>query len=353
MTSGNGTDAAMTSQTPHNSPFNAAIETDPEIASTVITLTHEDTHDPKRNITVCIAPDLGSNMFRFRIGEHDIIYCESDLLKRRAFTGNFVLWPLPGRIKDKKYTYRGQEYSLADVKVPHHDPNLVHGLVFNQQWQYEKPVIAQDSVSVRTYIDVTPHSPFYKSYPFESRFSLDYVLSNDGVSINYTVSNHGSKDMPFGFSLHPYFSTLSGKENTHVTLLADAVMETDNSLLPTGRVLSVDGIMYAMFDLRQPMPIAQLKLDHTYTGIHTHESAIIEYKEQGMALHIAASPDFTHAVIFTAPFEAGGPFFCLEHQTCSADAVNLHAQGHNDIAHLLEVHPGETSTGTIEYKITM
>jgi aldose 1-epimerase len=237
------------------------------------------------------------------------------------------------------------------LKRPAEDDILIHGLVFDQQWQYEVPVVGQDFVSVTTYIEITPESPFYKHYPFDSRFSLNYALRKDGVSISYKVSNHGSKDMPFGFALHPYFSTLSGKDNTLVTVPANSVMEADNKLLPTGRILPLDGIMYAMFDLRQPVPIAHLKLDHVYTDLRKNESAIIEYKKQAMQLRISASSEFTHVVMFTPPPEADGPFFCLENQTCSTDAINLHARGLNKIAHLLEVPPGETSTGSIEYKL--
>ena len=194
---------------------------------------------------------------------------------------------------------------------------------------------------------------FYDGYPFESRLSLTYVLRKSGVSISYTVQNHGTHDLPFGFALHPYFSTLSGKDNTLVTVPVNAVMEADITLLPTGRILPLDGIMYKMFDLRQPVPIAHLKLDHVYTDVHKNGRAIIDYKEQAMQLCISASDDFTHTVVFTPPPEVDGPFFCIEHQTCSTDALNLHAQGLREMAHLLEVHPGESSTGFIEYEVVL
>lgn len=351
MTAENEKDTGREREVPNTRSYDAKVGMDDEIESTVVTLSYEDRDDPARNITVCIAPDLGSNMFRFRVGKYEIIHCEFDLLKRKAFTGNFVLWPLPNRMRDKTYRYHGQSYSLEGVKRPYEDAFLIHGLVLDQQWQYEMPIIGQDFVSVKTSIDITPQSPFYEGYPFDSRLSLTYVLRKNGISINYTVYNHGAKDLPFGFALHPYFSTLSGKDNTLVTVPANSVMEADVTLLPTGRILPLDGIMYKMFDLRQPVPIAHLKLDHVYTDVHAHGHAIIEYKEQAMRLSLSASNEFTHAVVFTPPPEVDGPFFCLEHQTCSTDALNLHAQGLTEMAHLLEVHPGETSTGSIEYKL--
>ena len=351
MTAEHEKDAIREREVLHTSSYDAKVGMDEEVGSTVVTLSYEDKDEPARSITVCIAPDLGSNMFRFRVGEYDIIHCELDLLKRKAFTGNFVLWPIPNRMRDKTYTYQGQSYSLKAVKRPYDDAFLIHGLVLDQQWQHETPLIGEDFVSVKTYIDITPESPYYEGYPFESRLSLTYMLRKNGVSIHYTVHNRGVKDLPFGFALHPYFSTLSGKDNTVITVPANSVMEADATLLPTGRILPLDGIMYTMFDLRQPVPIAHLKLDHVYTDVHKNECAIIDYKAQAMQLSITASNEFTHAVVFTPPPEVDGPYFCLEHQTCSTDALNLHAQGLNKMAHLLEVHPGESSIGFIEYEV--
>ncbi|HZS77742.1 MAG TPA: aldose 1-epimerase [Ktedonobacteraceae bacterium] len=330
----------------NNSHYATQIAFDAELDSTVISLFYQDRANPARNIEVSVAPDLGSNLFRFRVGEHDIIYCEPALLKRKDFTGNFVLWPFPNRMRDKRYTYQGQSYSLEGLKRPQGNDVLIHGLVFDRPWQHEQPLADQDSASVTTCIDFGPESPFYEGYPFESRLSLTYTLTKNSVTVTYNVQNKGAKQMPFGFALHPYFALLSGKENTLVRIPTNYVMEADDELLPTGRLLKLEGIMYAMFDLRAPVPVGHLKLDHVYTGMRKNESALIEYRQQAMKLHLITSGDFTHMVIYT-PTEA--PFFCLENQTCSTDAVNLHQQGLMEEAHLLELSPGESSTGFIRY----
>jgi aldose 1-epimerase len=270
-----------------NSPFFAEVKFEREIDSTVISLAYNDREMPSRSILVAIAPDLGSNMFRFKIGEHEIIHCEPHLLKQKDFTGNFVLWPLPNRVKDKRYVYQGQTYSLAGLKRPAGNDILIHGLVFDRQWQFDPPVVRQDSVSVRTSIEINPASPFYQGYPFDSRLALTYTLTSNSVTVSYNVQNNGSLDMPFGFALHPYFSTLPGRGGALVGIPANYVMEADNELLPTGRLLDVRGVMYAMFDLREPVPVANLKLDHVFTGLRKNEGAVIVYPEQAMRLHIA------------------------------------------------------------------
>lgn len=351
MTAQNRNGSSSEPEATNNSTYTAQVDFDRNLNSTVISLSSKDRRNPSRSVVVSIAPDLGSNMFRFRVGEYDIIYCEPNLLKQKDFTGNFVLWPLPNRIKDKRYIYQGQIYSLAELKRPRGNDVLIHGLVFDRPWQYEMPVSRRDSISVTTYIDVTPESPFYQGYPFDSRLSLTYTLAQQSVTVIYQVENVGTRDMPFGFALHPYFSTLSGKGDTLVSIPSNYVMEADDELLPTGRLLDVRGIMYAMFDLREPLPVASLKLDHVYTGLHKNESAVIEYRKQAIKLRILASEEFTHLVIYTPPPEEDAPFFCLENQTCSTDAINLHNRGLQEMAHLLELHPGESSNGFIQYAL--
>src|SRR5579884_3087318 len=333
-----------------NGPYSAQIAFDHQLDSTVISLFYRDGNNPARSIEVGIAPDLGSNLFRFRVGQYDLIYADPALLRQKDFTGNFVLWPLPNRVRDKQYVYQGKRYSLAGLKRPRGNAVLIHGLVFDRQWQYEQPVVRQDAASVKTFIEITPQSPFYEGYPFESRLSLVYTLTKEAVTVSYTVEDTGAQEMPFGFALHPYFSTLSGKDETLVSLPARAVMEADEDLLPTGRVLDVTGVMYAMFDLREPVPVGNLKLDHVYTEIERHASALIDYRKHGLRLRISTSEDFTHIVIYTLPEEVA-TYFCLENQTCSTDAVNLAAQGLEKIAHLLELHPGEVHSGFIRYAV--
>lgn len=333
------------------SSYSAEISRDAELDSTVLSLFYKDSAQPERAISVSIAPDLGSNMFSFRVGEHNLLYCDRELLKRMDFTGNFVLWPFPNRIRDKRYTYQGHAYSLQDVRRAQGNSVLVHGLVMDQPWQFERPVVEENAVHVTTFVDINEEAPYYKAYPFESRLSLTYTLTKSGVTITYLVQNKGSKDLPFGFALHPYFSTFAGKQDTLVSIAADAVMEADDELLPTGRVFDVDKVMYAMYDVREPQPIGNLKLDHVYTNVNKHAPALIDYKNSGLQLLISTTQDFTHVVLFT--LTGGNPYFCLEHQTCATDAINLHNQGseRQKMAHLLEVHPGESSTGTIQYAL--
>src|SRR5689334_18286341 len=144
-----------------NRLYTAEVGQDEALQTTTISLSFTDQSDKSRNTLVCIAPEIGSNLFRFLVGEHDLIYTNQALLKKRDYTGTFVLWPFPNRVRDKRYTYQGQQYSLEDVHRPGGDAALVHGLVFDRPWQYSQPVIGPDAVSVTTYVDINAEGLYY------------------------------------------------------------------------------------------------------------------------------------------------------------------------------------------------
>jgi aldose 1-epimerase len=333
-----------------NRLYTAEVGQDPALGTTTISLFSTDQSDSALNILVCIAPEYGSNLFRFRAGEHDLIYTDHELLTNRDFTGTFVLWPFPNRVRDKRYTYQGQSYSLENVHRPGGYSTLIHGLVFDRPWHYSQPVIGPDAVSVTTYIYVNAESPYYTSYPFDSRLSLTYTLSGTELSVTYQVHNQGARTLPFGFALHPYFSTFADKHDVSISIAAQAVMEADDDMLPTGRIFDVSKVMYAMYDLREPVRVDYLKLDHVYTQLKKPALSIVDYTTLAMQLHISATDDFTHQVIFT-PQQL--PSICIESQTCSTDAINLHQQSTalREAAHLLEVQPGATFSGDLRYSV--
>jgi len=326
--------------------YSAGVRTDPELNTSIVELSYTDPVDPAHNLLACIAPDLGSNLYRFRAGEHELIYCEEEKLKKRGHTGIFVLWPFPNRVRDKQYSYRGQRYSFADV--PRTQGALIHGLVYDRSWDYEQPCADVQSASVTTFVEMDLDSPYFSAFPFPSRLSLTYTLSAAGVTVAYSVQNTGTQALPYGFALHPYFHLLGGAERTLVSLPAGHVMEADAELLPTGRLLDVRSTMYAMFDLSQPTLLSHLKLDHVYTDLLQGRESLIDHPGFGLRIRISASPDFTHTVIYTP---AHSPYFCLENQTCSTDAINLHQRAMQDIAHLLELQPGEEAGGFIRYTV--
>lgn len=289
----------------------------------IITLSNAD-------ISVRIAPDKGSNMFAFTYKGHEIIYHEPELLESCGFTGNFVLFPTPNRVENATYSWNGRVITQKKNGVP----VLIHGLVFDEQWK----VTQQSQTSVTTSISLTE--------PFVCTLRLTYSLKQDGIRITYSVINDGDERMPFGFALHPYFSRLSGDDQTYITIPAKSWMESPtDTLLPTGKLIDVSDKPY---NVLSPRPIGELSLDHVYTDLIPNEYATIDYSTMGMRVTLKTSDDFTHMVVYTGHKGA----VCIENQTCSTNAINLYNRGLTKESHLLVLEPGATHTGFVCYEIS-
>ncbi len=335
-----------------NQPYKAESFFNNDLQSEVVRLEHAGADG---DITaVEIAPERGSNMYRFQSGEHEIIYGDRELIRNGYWSGNFVLWPLPNRVRGKEYNFEGKTISLQDVRRKEGNEPLIHGLVDDKPWSYSELDADESSARVTTSYEILPDGPEFRHYPFPGKLSLEYVLTDKGVRVGYTVENLGTGNMPFGFALHPYFTVLSGLEKTLVTLPANSIMEADKELLPSGRLIPMGEQEY---DLRRPTPIKGLFLDHVFTDLQLGTPAVIDYTTLGKRLTLDSSPDFTHMVLYSEAAEEKN-FICLENQTGSTDMINLHERavqtGDSALqkaAHLLVLGAGATHQGYIEYSL--
>lgn len=316
-----------------------------ESAERVLRLGFQTAH-PEDKVIAEISPCYGSNLFRLQLGGLDLIHCDKKLLRKGDFTGSFVMWPIPNRLRDKRFSWNGRDYTLGSVKRPRGGDDLIHGLVLDQPWTLETVESGKDFAKAVTAVEITPDSPHFPGFPFPSRLSLSYTLGSDALTIGYTVANLGTEKMPFGFGLHPSISTAGqDKSKILVCVPADEVMECDDRLLPTGRLVDVQG---TEFDLRNPVPLSTLELDHVFTGLHPRQNGFIDFTERRLRIHFETSDDFTHLAVCTPPIE--DPFVYFENQTCSTDALNLHGRGLKEAAHLILSEPGQISSGFIRYR---
>lgn len=288
-----------------------------------------------------VTPSVGSNCCRFSVNGAAVIDFDPSLL-RSDFTGTPVLYPTPNRVRGGVFRYNGRNYpqSLRGVEI------FEHGLVHGEAWQYRQPQIQGDSVEFSTWIDFEPFSPLFTAFPFKHRLELEFRLQTSGLKITYTLTNQDEQALPFGFGLHPYFMRLEGDEDTLVQIPAEYVMDTSADLLPTGRLLPVQG---THFDLTEPLPIGSLDLDHVFTGVRAGQSASVFYRRQGLSVRLLASEDFSHMVLYSP---RGVNFFCLENQTCSTDAHNLYDRGFTRESGLKLVQPGGVHSGSVTYLIS-
>jgi len=319
--------------------FSYKVEKDSETSWTIVTLSYADPDDSSENKVVKICPDAGANLFSFKIGEYEILHQPSSIKElRNLYYGIPVLYPTPNRVRDCKYTFMGKEIH----QVKNGKERYLHGLVYDERWEFEEPAVNESGVTLKTHITITKGHHLFASFPFENTIRLNYTLLKDKLRFDYEVENQGTNPLPYGFALHPWFKTFGERKDNIIRADVEKSFEAIN-LLPTGKLLDVEGTPQ---DIRKATSLERLDLDNVYFGVSPKTKVNFKYNAINLRIILTASEDFTHLVVFT-PIKKN--FFCIENQTCSTDAHNMFGKGYEDIAHLLIVEPGKKMSGWIEY----
>jgi galactose mutarotase-like enzyme len=100
-----------------------------------------------------------------------------------------VLFPIVGSLKENRYLFEGQEYTLPR-----------HGFARDREFMVEK----SDENSV-TFL-LTHDENTLKVYPFKFEFRLIYSLENNTLNVTYSVKNIGENKMYFSVGGHPAFA---------------------------------------------------------------------------------------------------------------------------------------------------
>ena len=323
-------------------PFSAHKETDAPSGFEILVLRYEDPKEPTRSLEARIAPAAGGNLFSLKIGEDELLVQAPKLADlATSAAGTPVLFPMPNRVRDAAFVFEGKRFAFT----ANSDANFIHGLVRRRPWQAGQPAAGRSSASASAWIDWDATQPEFAHFPLEHRLTLTFTLTRGGLQIEYAVENRGSGRLPFGFGLHPWFRVPGAREAVFLKIPAAQRMEAE-AKLPTGKLLSVQK---TPFDLRKSTALAGLDLDDVYFGLTPAAAPAFEWRDRGVQVVLGASRQFTHVVVFTPPAR---PTFCIENQTSSTDAHNLHARGLAREAHLIVVEPKKTARGSVDWKIT-
>jgi aldose 1-epimerase len=166
-----------------------------------------------------------------------------------------VLMPWPNRLRDGSYTFDGQEHQL-DLSEPEKH-NAIHGLLRWLPWR----AVERDAERVVMAARIHPRP----GYPFDLEVSVEYALSDDGLTVTQRARNAGEHACPYGAGQHPYLSPGSGTVDAcRLELPAEIVILTDpERQLPCGRA-DVDG---GPLDFRAARELGTSEIDSPFTGL--------------------------------------------------------------------------------------
>ena len=248
-----------------------------------------------------------------------------------------VLIPFPGRVAQGSYTFEGRTYQME--KNDKEGPNAIHGFLRQTLWDSEQPEANEIVFTTALAADSHP------GYPFTLAALVTYRLDDGGFSCAFALGNLGDTAAPVAAGFHPYLTAGSALiDSDTLSVPCDSYLEFDDALIPTGRVLPVEG---TDFDFRQPRAVGGTVLNICYTTPRRDADGLARIHLADAASQNACTvwmdAAFKYVVLYSGdPLPEGyhRRALAIEPMTCGADAFNYPAWG------LVVLAPGETFSGT-------
>ena len=200
-----------------------------------------------------------------------------------------VLFPFVGGCKEGKYTYKGIEYPMGR-----------HG--FARDNEFELVEIGENNLK----FSYKSNEESLKVYPFNFEFIINYVITADGVNLEYEVFNKEDGEMYFNLGTHPafmasefpvtdYYLEFSEPETLDLyTLVGLTVAKETKPYLKNEKVIKITEDLFKDDAL-------------VFKG---HKSEYLSLKNVNNSEEVKVSlKDFTWLGIWAPP---GAPFVCLE-----------------------------------------
>jgi aldose 1-epimerase len=126
-----------------------------------------------------------------------------------------------------------------------------------------------------------------QGYPFDLDLSVEYSLSERGLTVRMAAVNVGSGSCPFGAGAHPYLTVGTQHiDSATLQLPAETWLESDERAIPIARA----AVRGTQFDFLEPHPIADTRLDTGYADLRR--------EADGRARAVVSAPDGRSATLW-------------------------------------------------------
>ncbi|PTM10826.1 MAG: hypothetical protein DA407_02895 [Bacteroidetes bacterium] len=182
------------------------------------------------DISCKICPNLGGSIQEFSHKNIDILdgieFSEKGLKSYAEAYQSAILFPFVGRIPNGKYAFENRNYKLETNET--YRNNALHGLVFNKSFKID--VIHTSNLEVKVQLSFVSDGTL-KGYPFKFKLQITYSISNNGLTINFNITNQDSNSFPCGCGWHPYFKS-ENLASSSLSFLSNEKLSCDDNLIP-------------------------------------------------------------------------------------------------------------------------
>ncbi len=199
-----------------------------------------------------------------------------------------VLFPVCGRLKDGKYTYKGKEYSMD-----------AHG--FAPKCDYRVREHTEGSLTL--YITDTEET--LKSYPFNFDFEVKFTLNGSSLKVEYNVTNKGKEELYYSVGCHEAYACPEGIEEYYLEFPDKP--DLDEYILD-GPFMSGETRPFAKeCDI---IPLTEKLFENDSTCFKNMGTYTVTLKNKAGTRSVKVDyPDFDYFIIWHIP---GAPYICLE-----------------------------------------
>ncbi|RAG85560.1 aldose epimerase [Streptacidiphilus pinicola] len=210
-------------------------------------------HQLRSGDQTAVVVELGGALRDYRVGGRPVIAGFGADETIEGGRGQ-LLAPWPNRVRGGAYRWDGEQLQLPLSETEH--GNAIHGLMRWVSWEMLEA--AEDRVVLGATLWPQP------GYPFLLELAAAYALTADGLDVEITTRNAGSRAAPYGVGQHPYLTV--GTElvdDVLLTVPAGRWLRTDERGIPSATE-SVEGSPY---DFRTAQRIADRHLDTAFSGL--------------------------------------------------------------------------------------
>jgi aldose 1-epimerase len=236
-----------------------------------------------------------------------------------------LLLPWPNRIEDGRYEFGGETYQLA-LDEPER-LNAIHGLTRWSEWSVAER--APDRAVLEHVLHPRP------GYPFSLALRVEYVLAEDGLTVQIGATNVGREPCPYAAGAHPYLAVDGERvDDVELQIPARTVLESNERGLPV-RDSPVEGEL----DFRMARPVGGTVLDHCFTDLERDPDGRARARVSTTTLWVDES--WPYLMVFT-----GDPLPDVARRSVAIEPMTCPPNAFRTGTDVIVLEPGETHSGS-------
>ena len=301
-----------------------------------ITLLH--LSDNNRSTRVSIIPDAGALLHEFiiQVNGQPFNIIENYPLDRPVqdqvthYFRSVKLSPWVCRLANGRYNFNGN----FQIEKMYSDGTALHGLLFDQAFNMVEESTTETSATVVLKHDYIGYDA---GYPFKYNCQVKYTLHADNdLEIETMVTNLHKQEIPMADGWHPYFRLGGRVNNWKLQFNSNAMLEFDEKLIPTGKVLPFN-------QFSQPTLIGDTTMDNCFLLNKPDGQPACVLKNPANNIVVSLLPDPTYPYL---------QVFIPDHrESIAIENISSAPDSFNNRMGLAVLPPGHTHTFRVIYRV--